>query len=358
MREELFKLADYLSDAGESDSAKKIITIAEPGESRIDEEALKKSLEDAIQAGEVKESEPSHDELLKELTQMADQHGGLSAIIDLLRNRVSSKDTSVAPGFVMSVDVDEPGGKLKTQMSDDDDVPGVKMPEHQPGLFNLEEPSRRMSHAQAIEEKTLSIVKDFFRSPSLELYNSVTDGLREYLNLSQPKDHDEENAIVASRHNVFKKLADIANRLDDAQAYREANMIDAFLSKHAQDFRDTQSEANTEQSKRYDSKYHNELLVKKNKDKGKRDNDANDATTLSLSTRYCPHHVGAMLGRVGESTYQCPLDGQMYNWETGWTDHDGNQHPGGSVAEQTPDSVGYAAPHSIFDTRGDISNRK
>lgn len=171
----------------------------------------------------------------------------------------------------------------------------------------------------------------------------------------------------ASLGEVFEKLADVADSLDKAGALDEANMIDSFIEKHAEDYdEDRKEEADTEQSKRYDSKHHHNLQVREPKrDQERVDREGRkehhvktykSVEATSLQTRYCPEHIGTQMGRVGEATYQCPLDGQVFNWEAGWTDFDGNQHPGGSVAAQTPDSTGYAIPHRIFDSREKVLN--
>lgn len=167
---------------------------------------------------------------------------------------------------------------------------------------------------------------------------------------------------------LFARLSDVADRLDKLGALEEANLVDGFIEKHADDVLEYQGEdSNSEQSKRYDSKYHHSLQVREPKTKQERvDREGRDShhvhtyqttSATSLSTRYCPDHIGVMVGRIGDNTYQCPKDGQMYNFETGWTDYDGNEHPGGSVAGQTPDSSGYATPHRIFDSRENILNR-
>lgn len=138
------------------------------------------------------------------------------------------------------------------------------------------------------------------------------------------------------------------------------------ISKRADDVVDWKEEDDTEQSKRYDDRHHHNLQVREPKrDQERVDREGRKEHHVStqkpveataLSSRYCPDHIGTQMGRVGPGSYQCPLDGQVYNWETGWTDFDGNQHPGGSVAAQTPDSTGYAIPHRVFDSRDKALN--
>lgn len=69
----------------------------------------------------------------------------------------------------------------------------------------------------------------------------------------------------------------------------------------------------------------------------------------ALSTRTCPDHAGAQMGRVGENMWQCSLDKKTYNYSTGYTTEKGERVPGGDVAQQTPSS--HQEPHSMFDTR-------
>ena len=69
-----------------------------------------------------------------------------------------------------------------------------------------------------------------------------------------------------------------------------------------------------------------------------------------LSTRYCPQHHGFGVIRVGEHRYQCPVDGKIYDYETGFTDIDGSHTPGGSVSEQTKVPQ-HQNTNTIFDTR-------
>lgn len=69
----------------------------------------------------------------------------------------------------------------------------------------------------------------------------------------------------------------------------------------------------------------------------------------SLSTRTCPDHPGAQLGRTGEHSWQCELDKKTYNYQTGFTMANGIKVPGGDVANQT--KMETPESHAIFDTR-------
>ena len=221
---------------------------------------------------------------------------------------------------------------------------------------------------------------------------------------------------------AFEKLASIADKLDEIGAREEANLIDEFLSKHANEkemqldhIRDTISrnvawfinpknndpnkmawdletiiellhkykelsgselkdavgQASAEMAKEaapkksenvdpYDSKKHNEMQVRQPKKEKKEVEEHHvapyQAHNSTLSIRNCPVHIGVPVARIGEHTYQCSLDGEIFNWETGWTGADGEVHPGGSVAAQTPQSTEYAIPSRIFDSREKILN--
>jgi hypothetical protein len=55
------------------------------------------------------------------------------------------------------------------------------------------------------------------------------------------------------------------------------------------------------------------------------------APAPALSTRHCPDHNGVMLKRVAEGSFQCDLDGRIYNWSQGFKDYNGNVHPGAPI---------------------------
>lgn len=167
---------------------------------------------------------------------------------------------------------------------------------------------------------------------------------------------------------TLDQLSKIADELDGVGATKEADMIDRFIEKHADimDYsEDRKEEGDTEQSKRYDDKHHHSLLTREPKRdqervdrEGRKEHHVNTYKPHEghLSQRDCPEHLGTMLGRVGPGVYQCPRDGAIFNWETGYTTLDGKQVPGGSVAAQTPDSTGYAIPHRVFDSRDKVLN--
>lgn len=73
----------------------------------------------------------------------------------------------------------------------------------------------------------------------------------------------------------------------------------------------------------------------------------------SLSTRNCPDHNGAQMKRVAEGTFQCELDGKMYNWNQGFKDYNGNTYPGASISSvDFPDTT-----ERMFSTREMATNK-
>jgi hypothetical protein len=71
-----------------------------------------------------------------------------------------------------------------------------------------------------------------------------------------------------------------------------------------------------------------------------------------LSTRTCLEHPGAQMARVGNSQWQCSLDGKVFDYEAGFTTERGEKIPPAgapSVANQTP--AYHIEPHAIFDNR-------
>lgn len=224
-------------------------------------------------------------------------------------------------------------------------------------------------NSEDVEEVPFANPEDIELLASL---NIVKNTLHEK-GFTMPHNLETEKLLSAGqKEEIFMKLAEIADRLDKIGAAEEADIIDGFLLKYAQvkeanDVLDWKGEdQKSDQSKRYDSKYHRSIQVRDQDKKNQTDREGraeHHATTYrpidgSLSTRYCPHHVGSMMGRVGENTYQCPIDNTVYNWEVGYTDANGNDVPGASVAGQTPGATGYfETPSRVFDTREQTLNR-
>lgn len=77
------------------------------------------------------------------------------------------------------------------------------------------------------------------------------------------------------------------------------------------------------------------------------------AVAPSLSTRGCPDHHGAQMKRVAEGTFQCELDGRMYNWNQGFKDYSGNVFPAAPIRSvDFPDTT-----ERLFETREMATNK-
>lgn len=76
----------------------------------------------------------------------------------------------------------------------------------------------------------------------------------------------------------------------------------------------------------------------------------------ALSTRYCPEHFGTSVIRIADSTWQCPLDKKIYNYESGFKLEDGSQVPPGSVSQQNQNMADNVEQHLNFSTRSEILN--
>lgn len=209
-------------------------------------------------------------------------------------------------------------------------------------------------------------------------------GIEQYTELySEGQELSQTEESFAAMKPMFEKLSNIADRLDKLGAAEHADMIDKFLKKHSGsvlpdviEWKD--SDLNGNRAKAYDTEHHHSLQVREPKtdqervdfegrkyhhvntyesaDKAK-DTKKEAAPHGALQTRYSPDLVGVQLARVGDGVYQCPVTGKIYNFETGYTDMDGDYHPGSSVSAQTPDSTGYEIPHRMFDSREQILNR-
>lgn len=68
----------------------------------------------------------------------------------------------------------------------------------------------------------------------------------------------------------------------------------------------------------------------------------------SLSTRYCPDHIGVSTTRIFDNTYQCPIDGKTYDYDTGFKNYKGQITPGGSVSAQTENSRDFGGFPALF----------
>jgi ribosomal protein L37AE/L43A len=240
-----------------------------------------------------------------------------------------------------------------------------------------------------------------------ELANHLVGG-EETLMCDECWKHIEKEDSKASTQPIdaLQKLATIADKLDEIGAVEEASMIDAFLAKNAisenryimhdkedcltdklnvfvnakdidkrEEAKQTLIEAlddymkndrfvgalddkcaakKDERVDEYDYRGHREQQVRKpisrKEVKEHSVKPYQETKSHTLSIRHCPNHIGVPLQRVSEGVWQCSLDGEIFCWDTGWT-QDGKAVPGGSVAEQTPASSEISSSSRIFDSR-------
>jgi len=76
----------------------------------------------------------------------------------------------------------------------------------------------------------------------------------------------------------------------------------------------------------------------------------------ALSTRTCPDHPGAQMGRIGDGVFQCSADNKIYNYHEGFTTLKGNDVPGGDVSEQTRSLREQPKEEMSFSTRDSVLN--
>jgi len=418
--EELAKLANRLEQAGQTEKAKDlrgmIERLAEPtemgeqpdiqesGPVEVSPEEILKDLDDVRNEIATKKDDPTLKEKVQQLiAQLQDfieelmvpppPGSGAVPVGAIASKTIGLADSLDALGWDKEADMaDEVVKTLSSTQVIEKSADDTHLQEHAPGAFDLESKDRLTEEEEAktdlpgaidsgSSERVLPVeikkdVEIFLANPTEEAGESIGTKIKQYLEQSAVLSDEaaaseierierEKGVVWATKLDVLEKLAGLADRLDAIGAPEEADLIDGFIEKHATDV-ERVGEADTEQSKRYDSKYHHSLQVREPKAKQERiDREGRDehhvhtyqSSAGMLSSRYCPDHIGVQMGRVGENTFQCPLDGQIYNWESGWTDLDGNEHPGGSVAGQTPDSSGIATPHRIFDSRENILNR-
>ena len=176
------------------------------------------------------------------------------------------------------------------------------------------------------------------------MLNDILEKLAKQLEEDQESESAEEVRKLKEPEQVVDivlvTLSDTADKLDSLGAHKEADMIDELLKKMA-----------SEKDDLYDAKTHNKQTFLPNKGPHKPQDqhhnpDYQETKEHSLSTRYCPNHVGVTLERVGEGEWECGLCGKRVN------DRDK-----GSVSNQTPLATNIPIPSRVFDPREDVINK-
>lgn len=343
MIENLIKLADMFDQAEESEKADQIDDMIQ---------LMAKSKEKVIQSDQSLKTEAQNtysntmSKIYAELRQVGKQNA-LSILKELndMFTRMSSENAEMDKSATSEF-TDPPSEEQEKEMYDE----LTKMKSERGNLSEDEK-----EYLDGLEEaKNELLTYERYATFDEETMNRVKEIDRQIQEL-------KDKSVKRGLENPMASLSDMADSLDKIGATKAADKIDAFLEKYGDV--DWKEEGNTEQSKRYDDRHHHEQQVKEPKDYHKNGPDEHhikeyDKSRKTLQTRYCPDHPGTMMGRVSEGIYQCPLDGQTYNWQDGFDTEDGTHIDGGSVGSQTPNSTGYfATPSRIFDSREEIINR-
>lgn len=377
--EKLVALANHLDEKGEYEEAAKIdamIHEAQPEEEGLVEKLKEEGWQDpqvqTFGPGELGQSsdEDFKEKYLESMHKMLDEAGYSVFRPGELEEWL--KELGYEKVEKPGEEVTDPSARLPVE---EDTKPDIPLPKFEEDQAMDPEYTRLLGEKQG-ELNTL--LDKFLESPDDNVIKKeLMHELEQYAELYSEGNQTEEK--LSSVKSMFSKLANLADRLDKLGAPEQADMIDNFINKHSNsvlpdvmEWKEPDPEG--QYSKVYDTEYHHSLQVREPKTKQERvdlegrekhhvenyrsvDDTNKKEAAHNLQTRYSPDLVGVQLARIGEGIYQCPVTGKIYNFETGYTDMDGEYHPGGSVAQQTPDSTGYGIPHRVFDTREQIVNR-
>lgn len=189
---------------------------------------------------------------------------------------------------------------------------------------------------------------------------------------SLSKQLHDKNASSELSVSSLEEMAAIAEEFDksgDPLLVRQASVLDQILLTLAapKNAKEVFKLSEDKEIERLRAKYHQEDMArvykrpKEELDKDIKVADAVKAINDSikeyrpleapLSTRTCPDHPGAQVCRIGDSTYQCEMDGKIYNYNEGFTTMKGNKVPGGEISNQTLGLNDQPKGHMGFDTR-------
>lgn len=193
-------------------------------------------------------------------------------------------------------------------------------------------------------QKAIDTLGELIKSNKTYLLNTKSYTIYDLIKFSDYLDENGKYAL-ADKVDVFIKsfsiennLAKLADYLDENNLSELADIIDesSLIIRRAEDYG----------------------FFPKQKGPTEEDLPIKPLNKISLSTRYCPDHRGVQAIRLDDSTYQCPIDGKIYNYETGYIDYEGQRVPGGSIAAQTPTTSNYGGiPMRVYDSRSDVLNR-
>lgn len=196
-----------------------------------------------------------------------------------------------------------------------------------------------------------------------EVVGTASELLEKLQTVELPEGVEATVGVMAGQEGLdeIAKLAGVFDKSEDEKLHKVASVMDELLLTIAVD-PDWSKSFKAAQKKQIDDLKRKYQDVKESLDKVLAVEDTKKAITDSkyyevkrpleapLSQRACPDHQTPM-SRVGEDTFQCPLDKKIYNWREGFTTEKGAKIPGGGVEEQT--KINTHQPHTIFDNRED-----
>lgn len=156
---------------------------------------------------------------------------------------------------------------------------------------------------------------------------------------------NSENEDLKKQASVIDELLHTLAAAPDAYTTRQV-VIDSGIEEARRKFQEPKVKPNPEEKKIADAE-------KAIEDSGMTKNYR--VLEAPLQSRSCPDHAGTPISRVGDSSWQCPLDGKVYNYEAGYTLESGEKVPGSSVANQS--NFDIRPPSSPFETREGRLNR-
>jgi hypothetical protein len=162
--------------------------------------------------------------------------------------------------------------------------------------------------------------------------------LRNYLKPEKIMDKKRKKKLdKKSEQEVVEGLLKIADVLDYAGDPEGVSLVESVLRTFAKKDDEGMPKYNVETVEKTERKYPETAAV-----------------SPGLSTRNCPDHHGAQMKRVAEGTFQCELDGRMYNWNQGFKDYNGNTYIAAPVRSvDFPDTT-----ERMFETREMATNKK
>lgn len=173
---------------------------------------------------------------------------------------------------------------------------------------------------------------------------------------------ENNSASNSSSEVIASDLLRVADMFDKLGATK-ASLILETIVRNAYPYGGSSEDKKTPREDLYDSKKNNkqtmlEVVRREVADNRKQHHLQTMQGTAPSQTRYSPELPGVALSRVSDGVYADSLTGKVYDFKSGWVGDDGEKHPGGSIAHQTPMLSQYNAPSRMFESRIELSKRK